>query len=320
MPRVTQERVFVADDEHVLALSPADGSTVWEQGRAGLHVYGVEDGVVLARSRDDVVALDAGDGAVLWTFAPPGEHARWSRTLPVHGGTVYVGAVQAPTPETVVEEPYGRLYGLDLRTGAVALERDLTRGDEPWVDPDYVVAGEAGVFLTLESGGLVGVDHDGTVRWRRDEDRWYYRPAVAGDVVLQPTSGTLVAVDAESGETRWLDGGPEMHVGVADGVVYGAGGGSPATDGDLAALEASTGTPRWQTAVRGCGRRPVVASGVMAIPVGCRDGPSSVVCFDAETGCRYGGFEPSADPMLAAADSRLYASVGAELVVLELPG
>lgn len=311
-PIVTADELLVPSDGDLFALDPDDGSVRSELSIPGDHVYGLADGVLLVSDGDRLLVVGADDGEVAWTFEPPGEYARRSRTMPVRDGTVYVGAAAVPTPEQPVDDPYGRLYGLDLATGERVFVRDLTAEGGNWVDPRYVLAGDAGVFVTRESGGVIGLDHDGTVRWRRSGDDWYYRPVLAGDLVLQPTSRTVVALDAASGKTQWRDDGPEMHVAAADGVAYGAGGGGLDEDGVLAALDAETGRYLWETQIEGCGHRPVVGAGVVAIGVGCRAGSGHVGLFDAASGCRYGQYDQSADlsPALAVGAGRLYAVDG----------
>jgi outer membrane protein assembly factor BamB len=322
VPTVAAGRLLVPSAAGLFAMDP-DGGVRWRRPDVRGDVAGVVDGTALVAGGDRVVAVAAASGAVLWTFEPPGEHARVGDPA-VHEGTVYVGASHVQTPETQVEEPYGRLYGVDVRSGARLFRRDVTVGRRDWAEPRYAVAGDPGVFLTLESGGVLGLDHDGTRRWRRRGDDWYYPPVLAGDAVLQPTSRAVLALEAGSGETRWRDDGPEMHVGVADGVVYGAGGGGPDEDGVLAALDAATGRRRWVSQVRGCGHRPAVGSGVVAVPVGCRGGPGRFALFDADAGCRYGRFRGSTDrtPGVTVAGDRLYAVAGEDrgtLLRFDLP-
>lgn len=317
------DRLFVVSDTGLLALT-RELAIDWQQPSVEGGVYGVTEGVVLTSAGDRVVAVDREHGEVAWTFAPPGDHARIAWGPAVHDGTVYVAASQVRTPSTDPDVEYGRLYGLDMEAGSESFVTDLTPTDREWVQPRYLIADAAGVFVTLDEGGLLGAAHDGTVQWRRDGDDWYYRPDRVGSLVLQPRSRSVVAVDTDTGETQWETDAIEMHVAASEGVVYGAGRGGPDTDGTLAAIDGDSGESTWETTIQGCGSRPVIGSGTLAIPVGCRADAGHVGLFDTATGCRYGAYTRSADltPGLATGDGRLYASVGenmGQLLAFELP-
>lgn len=322
-PVAAADRLYVGSSDGLLALTP-DLDIDWEQPTVDGGVAEVVDGLVLASAGDRVIAADAERGEVLWTFEPPGEHARVAWGPSIHDGTVYVGASQVPTPETDPDTEYGRLYGLDPATGAESFGLPLTGPERAVVQPSYLIADDAGVFLTLESGDVVGVDHGGDVRWRRTFEDGYYRPERTGDSVLVPRSRSVVALAADTGETRWESHAVEMQVTADGGVVYGAGGGGPDEDGTLAALDAATGRISWETPIAGCGRGPAVGAGTVAVPVGCRGGPGHVALHDADTGCRYGEYDQSADltPLLRSAHGRLYASAGESrerLLAFDLP-
>jgi hypothetical protein len=59
-----------------------------------------------------------------------------------------------------------------------------------------------GLALGVTSSAIVGIWLDGTHRWKiaAKPDS---RPSVAGQVVVYTTGGTLVALDARSGEALW---------------------------------------------------------------------------------------------------------------------
>lgn len=312
-PLVTANHLLTGARDGVYALRPGDGGTVWHQPAVTGRVVAVADGVAVVHGGDRVVALEADTGDRLWDFEPPGNHPRTAAWEPVHDGTVYVGVTNHGTPETIVDEPYGRLYGIDLGTGEVGFRVDLTPPDRDWVYPLHVVAGDAGVFLTLDRGGVVAVDLDGRVRWRRHEDSWYYSPVLAGDALVQPTSHTVEVLDAATGETRWWDAELDMHVDVADGVVYGAGGGGPDVDGAMSAVDLETGRHRWEATVVGCGYVPSVAGDVVSVPVDCRGEGGHVEVFDRGMGCRHGSLDLGTEqtPDVVVADGTLYVADGA---------
>lgn len=322
-PVVAAGRVFVTTDGRLFSLSAADGTVQWQQSVGGT-VHAVAEGAVLVDDHGRLTALELATGQPRWTVTPPTDHATWSRTLQVHDGAVYVGAAQVETVETAYETEYGRLYRIDVASGERTLLTEVPADDGQVVVLDYVLADETGLYVTLEDGGLVGLDHDGTERWRRRGESWYDRPLRTGALVVQPWSRGVVAIDAATGDTAWRHDGPEMHVAAADGTVYGAGGGSPDAPGTLWALDAATGTPRWRTTIQGCGKRLSAASGTVAAHVGCR--PSGhVELLDAARGCHYGVLEQGSTgpPGLAIADHTLYASLqggsGDRLVAVPLP-
>lgn len=317
------ERIFVGSDAGLLALS-STLEPVWKQPRIKANVYDVADGVVLTSGGNRVVAADSEQGEVLWSFEPPGNHARVAQGPAVQDKTVYVAASQTQTPSTDPEVEYGRLYALQLKTGSKVFVDDLSLENRELVQPRYLIADAAGVFVTLELGGLLGVTHDGTIQWRRAGDDWYFQPERVGSLILQPRSRSVVAMSAETGETQWESNTIEMEVTAKRGLIYGAGGGGPSGEGTLAALDTETGRSRWETPIQGCGKQPVVGSGGLAIPVGCRDDSGHVGLYDAKTGCRYGEYRQSADitAELATGQGRLYASVGENqerLLTFDLP-
>jgi len=311
---VAAERVFVPTREGVVALDPTTGKTKWRRSSAD-NLYGLAGDVLLAGDLARVLALDHASGETRWTFEPPGEHAHVARTVAVHAGTVYVAAVTAPGVEVEVENPYERFYGLDLGTGERTFVRDLRpSGMKGSGDLGYVVVGDAGAFVTLGSGGLLGTDLDGTVRWRRHERDWDYPPVLDDGVVVQPTGRSVVGVDARDGKTRWRNFRVKSDVADAGGIVYGAGGGRgggrgggyPDKPGRLVALDPANGQSQWTARVHGCGGRPAVGSGFVAVPVGCRDGNGRTTLFGVDTGCRYGTIPGKASAAIR--DDRLYAS------------
>lgn len=103
-----------------------------------------------------------------------------------------------------------------------------------------------------------------------------------------------------------------MHATVADGVVYGAGGGSPERDGALAAVDLETGRHRWEATVVGCGYVPSAGRDTVAIPVDCRGEGGHVEVFDRATGCRHGRLDLGTDqtPAGVVSDGTLYVADG----------
>ena len=321
-PHVSSGRVYAVVAGELRAIGPGDGAVQWRQSVAGGSIYTVADGVVLAAD-DRVTAFDAASGEQLWSFTPPGETgAKWE-AVAVHDDTAYVAAAQVQTPSTDPDVVYGRLYRFALRSGDRRSTHDLTRDGEDWLKPSSVIADDTGIYVTRETGGVLGVAHDGTVRWRRAGDDWYYEAVRAGDVLVQPESLQVNALALDTGETVWTDDRLDMQVAAVDGVVYGTSGGSPQSYATVAALDADTGEAKWTSRLDGCGSSIVAGGDVVATGVSCRQ--ARVDLYDATTGCRYGGLDggSEAPPNLAVGDGTLYATRhdadADELAALPLP-
>ncbi|MDH5020591.1 outer membrane protein assembly factor BamB family protein [Halobacterium rubrum] len=323
-PHVASGRVHAVVADELRAFASSDGAVQWRQPVPDGSVYAVSGGVLFAGD-GGVTAFDAASGERLWSFTLPGEtRAKWA-AVAVHDDTAYVAAAQAPTASTDPDTVYGRLYRFALRSGDQRGVDDLTPdGDEAvdWLKPLSVLADDTGVYVTRETGGVLGATHDGSVRWRREGDDWYYEAVRAGGVLVQPQSRQVTALDVETGETAWTDDRLDMQVAAADDVVYGTSGGSPQTYATVTAVDAITGDARWTSKLDGCGGSIVAGGGVVATGVGCRK--SRVDLYDATTGCRYDDVDgsPDAQPGLAVGDGTLYATRHAdtdELVALPLP-
>ncbi|MFB6164303.1 MAG: PQQ-binding-like beta-propeller repeat protein [Haloarculaceae archaeon] len=116
----------------------------------------------------------------------------------------------------------------------------------------------------------------GAVDWSRDlgGTNAFRGTAVAGDTVLQPVGGAVVALDAATGDERWRTSADlDTGVTVADGAAYVAGRGydGPTT---LYALDLATGEARWTHDLpggRGAGigaSQPAVVDGTVYVAHG----------------------------------------------------
>jgi hypothetical protein len=307
-PLATDDRVLVSSDSTVFSLSPADGSVQWRRS-LDATVHAVADGAVILHDHATLTALELADGTTRWTVDAPTEHATWSRTVQVHDGALYAGALQTKTAETDYETEFGRIYTIDLESGEQSRLTDLQTDDGAVAVPEYVRADTTGIYATLEQGGVFGIDLDGTTRWRRSGDTWYYEPTLGASLLIQPRSHGIVALDVESGETVWSDDRIEKQATVADGVLYGTAGGSPQSYGRFTALDAASGEVRWENRLDGCGSELAVGDGVVATTVSCRK--SRVEIRDAASGCRLGRIEATTDHRtgLDVQDGVLYASL-----------
>jgi outer membrane protein assembly factor BamB len=320
-PYVTDDRVYVPVDGELRALAAEDAGVEWRTPLDGGYVWAAADGVVVADD-DGLTALDAASGDRLWSFSPPGDTGSRTYAVAVHDGTAYVPATQYRTPSTDPDVVYGRLYRFDVASGDRLGVHDITGDDRDWLQPLAALADDTGVYVTFDAGGVLGASHDGTVEWRREGDDWYYTPVLAGDVLVQPQSRQVTALDPATGETVWTDDRLDMQVAAADGVVYGTSGGSPQTYATFAAVDAATGDAEWTSKLDGCGSTIVAGDGVVATAVTCRQ--NRVDLYDVATGCRYGGVDggPDSNSALALGDDTLYATrYGGtdELAALSLP-
>ncbi|MGB8931090.1 MAG: PQQ-binding-like beta-propeller repeat protein [Anaeromyxobacteraceae bacterium] len=174
-------------------------------------------------------------------------------------------AVDPVTGIVVVGTRDGWLHAF-RRDGTLAwdLEGAGSFGAPPTVAGGVVYAGSSG-------GVLYAVElSTGKVRWRYDaKQELGTRPAVAGGLVLVATlEDTLLAIDAQTGAWRWhhrrdrregftIRGAADVVV--RDGTAYAA-----FSDGFVAALEVSSGKPRWERKVAPEGKHVDVDSLALA--------------------------------------------------------
>src|SRR5512133_947869 len=182
---------------------------------------------------------------VAWKRALVGAQLLAWRTL-APGGP----AVDAASGVVVVGTRDGWLHAFRPDgSRAWELEGAGSFGAPPTISGGVVYAGSSG-------GVLYAVDlASGKVRWRYDaKQELGTRPAVAGGLVLVATlEDTLLAIDAGSGAWRWhhrRDRREGFTIrGAADVVVRGETAYAAYSDGFVAALELSTGSPRWERKV-----------------------------------------------------------------------
>ncbi|MDB4990446.1 MAG: putative cell surface protein [Myxococcaceae bacterium] len=206
-PVLYRDAVYVlTEDDLVEGRSRADGSVLWSYrrersegflvaGHAGLVL--TEDGRLITAFNDGtVVALDALDG-----------HAKWERstsddvpdTEPGRPRYVDTDATPVPIGEFVYAASFGGgLYCLDQRNGSVV-----------WRDPEWT--GVTGLVGT-DDGHLIVVSADrGVARfdvnthapvWIKKLERGSYGTPELRDglVVLGESKGSLVALDAQTGD------------------------------------------------------------------------------------------------------------------------
>lgn len=238
------------------------------------------DGVVYVGSDDgQLYAIDAASGRQRWMHRTDGPV---SSSPAVAGGRVYVLSYD------------GRLHALDARTGALQWK--------------FATAGER----RFEARGLHGMQPR-TQMFADPYDVFLSSPVVSdGLVIFGSSDGRVYAVDAVSGEQRWVFGtGDVVHASpaVAEGIVV-----VGSWDGRLYALDAHSGRERWrvQTGVdalmanqQGFQSSPAIAEG--RVYAGCRD--AHLYAFDLHTGRAVWQFDTAMSWVVvspAVADGRVY--------------
>jgi outer membrane protein assembly factor BamB len=218
----------------------------WARGNAPIAADGTVF-VIDAGTGSGVLAIDASSGRLRWR-----SHHGQSRPA-VRDGTVYVVGL--------AETGHVGVFGYDTETGEQtfsfippeSMARSVTAA------PDSLVVG-------TDRAGLLGVDYDGTLRWRYgpQELQLVYPPAVAvADGVVYggfmwSHRNWLVAIDAADGTELWRSeisrGGLEPQVGVpavANDVVYVPTGGDLNESEGLVAVDATDGHIRWRFSLEG---------------------------------------------------------------------
>jgi len=239
----------------------------WYRG-AAVATYGTDDGRERWRERLSS-PLDAhavgGDGAgvafeeTVVRFGADGE--QWRTT--VEGSVLAVGLAR------------DRLYALTDRSALVA----LADGNDRWsvsLDLDVETGDRSRSFSRIAAGedvvvcstgaGVTGVDVDGSRRWTRD-DVTAARLLVDRGLILVSTGRRLVALDPDSGDTRWSVGEVVGDVGptVTSDAVYAR------SRESLLAL-ARDGTRRWSHVTGRAGQHRPVAAGESGVYLVDRDG------------------------------------------------
>lgn len=228
-PVVDGDVAYVAGDVRIAARDIETGERLWEvePGGSVSTSPALACGTVYVSTISETLALDPGDGAVLWR-AGAGAHSGVSASPVAVDDTLYViaGGVTALDAETGDER-------WQARTGHSA--HGIAVGDRV-----YVGAGSNG------SGEIAALTRDGDARWRTTEPgEVYTAPAVANETVYAVSkTGTLTALTAADGSVEWqasVESGVYEPPAVGDGrVVVEAGNGTRTM-----AFDAANGDRLW---------------------------------------------------------------------------
>jgi outer membrane protein assembly factor BamB len=263
----SRDELFVAiDDGRLHALTASTGALRWTTeigGAVGRTPVATDDAIYLVTDADVVIAFDRATGEALWRYrreAPEGFY------ITEHAG------ILLREQRLITGFTDGVVLCLDARDGSVLWTRD-TIAELPATDDDdglrftdvdtTPVLAADGLYIASFAGGLYRLDPaNGTVLWHRDELTGVTGIVEAPGDLLILSSGDLgvVAIDARSGEQRWVApierGAPTPGVVTGDVVVLGE------SEGGLVALSTADGREldRIEDA-HGFAAAPAIASG-----------------------------------------------------------
>jgi len=201
--------------------------------------------------------------------------------------------------------------GLTAPTRTV-YDPDVTLSAQPTVTGDLVcVLGRTGDLHALDRA-------TGERRWRVELAGGNWAPAVAdGTLYVGDFSGTVAAVDCESGRIRWsttVDGRPILTPTVVDGTLY-----VGVQEQGISAFDAESGAERWSTDLGERGAwlsGPVHAGGRLLV-----GGRESLFAVDADSGAVTWRAGVGAPPRVGGVvDGTALLGAGAELLALDAAG
>jgi outer membrane protein assembly factor BamB len=210
-PAATEDTVYLSDSYGLHALDPSDGSERWTfaRGEGAEQSYGerlwseagmpasapaLTDAAVFVSLSDTLYALDRTDGSVLWEceIDNPDTNGVYTRGIPAVGTETVYFTAGTRSDQTV--------YAVDAATG-----------EKRWTAPGYrtsIAVDDAVVVRSPIDGGdalRVLDEQTGAERWRYETGHTSMA-AVDEDTVyciVGFSQNSLVALDVETGETRW---------------------------------------------------------------------------------------------------------------------
>ncbi|MBO2465832.1 PQQ-binding-like beta-propeller repeat protein [Actinomadura violacea] len=219
-------------------------------------------------------ALDPGTGRLRWSFSPGGPlsppaasggHVAVSSTAHLHcldartgkerwraggGPTRFPGAPAIADGVVCAVDAQMFLEGLDAATGRTRWHRSGGPGDTAGLfeAQSSITSDGDTVYLHAPSGLWAVSAHDGELRWSGT--------AAGGLTRVTPASGLLYVAGSDgvsaiaAGRTSWTVPVPHWAAGGARPLALADGTLAYTTDGRVAGLDTSTGTPRWTATVK----------------------------------------------------------------------
>jgi outer membrane protein assembly factor BamB len=245
------------------------------------------DGRLYATSQDNsIYALDPGTGAIDWRFQEDANEDKSRKsTATVANGTVFA------------EGPKDALFALDAESGAEQWR--LTFSTPGIASQVPLVVGDS---LYVCAGNVYALNAaDGAPRWVREDLNT--RQAVHADETLYVTragpNGGLLALDRDSGATKWTVDGPQAPP-ATDGTVVAAAAGTVVTDAqpELVVTNAADGSVRWRRrlpAYVSAAQSPAIANGRLFVGLYDR----KVQAFDVEDGSKLWEYRTLGDAIVA---------------------
>jgi len=184
----------------ISALDAATGKRRWRfaSGASIRHSAAFAQGRVHAITTSGrLVCLDAGEGALRWSYDLPDPSNRWVYSSPlVVDGNLIAGISS-------------HLVCLKAETGQVSWTR-MDLGIEDWISsyPSPASDGQCVVVaFYMQPTSLAALDvHSGETIWQRDGDKANYiyaTPVIDDDSVIAVSGSAVRAVDLKTGDVRW---------------------------------------------------------------------------------------------------------------------
>jgi outer membrane protein assembly factor BamB len=190
--------IYITSMDHkVYAINSQSGNLIWSTEDLGGAIVGtpvISDDMVLyvGTFANEMVALDAKTGSVLWRF--PTQDWVWEGPG-LDADTLYFGDLS------------GTLYAVGRQDGAskwqIQPDADSSIVGTPLVTED-------GIYFTTEAGSMVSVNSNGAIRWNQpfEDTSFHTGPVQVGEILLIATSNPeklLIAVDP-NGVQKWSFG------------------------------------------------------------------------------------------------------------------
>ena len=232
-PTVTNGVVYIGQqtpNAGVYAFDAATGDLLWHYATTytASEVLAI-DGVLYAGTDFGLVALDASTGTILWMYGTDGG----VQAPALANGVLYFNSIYFSYPDTYVNT----LYALDIASRQPLWQYQWTLEDDALINPPIVGNGKV-YFHSYAFDAKTG-----SIVWN-SQTYFDSTPALANGVLYVGSTGSVVALNANTGVALW-EFGKGAYVSsspsVANGVVY-----SESEDGNLYALNASTGALLWQ--------------------------------------------------------------------------